>query len=115
MTVGDLEARRDWLHAADVVRGMVLAVRHDEPGDYVLASGVARTVREFADAAFAVVGLDAADHLVVDPALVRGPEITVLAGDASRAQSVLGWEPRIPFEDLVREMVEADLAALRAR
>ena len=79
----------------DVVRGMVLALRHDEPGEYVLASGVARTVREFAEAAFAVVGLDAADHLHVDRAFVRPPETTVLCGDASRAKAVLGWEPAV--------------------
>jgi GDPmannose 4,6-dehydratase len=110
--VGDLDARRDWLHASDVVRGMVLALRHAEPGDYVLASGVARTVREFAEAAFSVVGLEAAEHLRVDPALVRPPEPTVLCGDPARARSVLGWEPRVPFEAMVREMVEADLHRL---
>ncbi len=110
--VGDLDARRDWLHASDVVRGMVLALRHDEPGDYVLASGVARTVREFAEAAFAAVGLEAAPHLRVDPDLVRPPEETVVCGDASRAREVLGWEPRVSFEALVREMVGADLDRL---
>ncbi|HEX8085988.1 MAG TPA: GDP-mannose 4,6-dehydratase [Solirubrobacteraceae bacterium] len=110
--VGDLEARRDWLHASDVVRGMVLALRHSEPGDYVLASGVARTVREFADAAFGVVGLEAAPYLRVDESLVRPPETTVACGDASRARDVLGWEPRIGFEAMVREMVEADLHRL---
>jgi GDPmannose 4,6-dehydratase len=108
--VGDLNAKRDWLHAADVVRGMVLALRHDEPGDYVLAGGVARTVREFADAAFAVVGLEAEPYLRVDESLVRPPEPSVPCGDAGRARSVLGWEPRISFEAMVREMVEAELA-----
>jgi GDPmannose 4,6-dehydratase len=110
--VGDLDAQRDWLHARDVVRGMVLALRHDEPGDYVLASGVARTVRSLADAAFAAVGLDAEPHLRVDPALVRPPEGTVLCGDASRAASVLGWEPEVGFEAMVAEMVEADVRRL---
>jgi GDPmannose 4,6-dehydratase len=110
--VGDLDARRDWLHATDVVRGMALALRHDDPGDYVLASGVARSVREFAEAAFAVVGLEASSHLRVDPALVRPAEGSVPCGDATRARQVLGWEPRIAFEELVREMVEAELAAL---
>lgn len=112
VTVGDVGAQRDWVHAADVVRGMVLALGHSEPGDYVLAGGVARTVREFAEAAFAVVGLNADEHLRVDPALVRPPETTVLCGDASRARTVLGWEPHVPFDALVREMVEADLARL---
>ncbi len=113
VAIGNLDARRDWLHADDVVAGMVLALRHAEPGDYVLAGGVARTVREFAEAAFAVVGLEAGPHLRVDPALVR-PDETVLVGDASRARSVLGWAPAVGFEELVREMVEADLAALRS-
>ncbi|HEV2814888.1 MAG TPA: GDP-mannose 4,6-dehydratase [Solirubrobacteraceae bacterium] len=112
VAIGDVEARRDWLHARDVVRGMVLALRHDEPGDYVLASGVARSVREFADEAFGVVGLEAAPHLRVDPDLVRGDEETVLCGDASRAEAVLGWEPEISFAALVREMVEADVHRL---
>jgi GDPmannose 4,6-dehydratase len=111
--LGDLEARRDWSHARDVVRGMALALAHDEPGDYVLASGTARTVGDFAAAAFAAVGLDAADHVRVDPALVRAPEPTVLVGDPARARAVLGWRPEIGFEALVAEMVDADLAALR--
>jgi GDPmannose 4,6-dehydratase len=113
LALGDLDARRDWSHAADVVAGLCLALRHAEPGDYVLASGVARTVRDFARAAFAAVGLDADDHVRVDPELVRPPEPTVLVGDPSRAREVLGWEPRVAFEDLVREMVEADLELLR--
>jgi GDPmannose 4,6-dehydratase len=110
--VGDLDAQRDWLHARDVVRGMVLALRHDEPGDYVLASGTARSVRALADAAFAAVGLEAGPHLHVDPSLVRPPEGTVLCGDASRAASVLGWEPEIGFEAIIAEMVQADVRRL---
>ena len=113
VVLGDLDARRDWTHAADVVRGMVLALRHERPDDYVLAGGRPRTVREFAEAAFAVVGLAADDHVVVDPDLVRPPEATVLTGDATHARTVLGWQPEIAFEDLVREMVEADLARLK--
>ena len=112
LVLGDLEAQRDWSHVSDIVRGLVLAARHDEPGDYVLASGVARTVREFAEAAFAAAGLSADGRLRVDPALVRPRDGTVSVGDASRARRVLGWEPRVPFEALVREMVEADRAAL---
>lgn len=112
VAIGNLDARRDWLHARDVVDGMVLALRHSAPGDYVLAGGVARTVRQFAEAAFAAVGLRAEPYLRVDPELVRAEE-AVLVGDASRARAVLGWEPRIGFDALVREMVEADLAALR--
>ena len=111
--LGDLEARRDWTHAVDVVRGMMLALRYDTADDYILASGAPRTVRDFAEAAFATVDLDASDHVVVDPDLVRPPEPTVLTGDATRARTVLGWQPEISFQDLVREMVEADVARLR--
>ena len=112
VTLGDLRARRDWTDARDVVRGMALALAHDEPGDYVLAGGAARSVREFADTAFAAVGLTAAEHVRVDPDLVRPPEPTVAVGDASKARAVLGWTPEIAFEALVAEMVESDLAAL---
>ena len=114
LALGDLNARRDWSHARDVVRGFALALDHDEPGDYVLASGRARTVGEFVELAFAAAGIDPADHVRVDERFVRPPEPTGLVGDTTRARDVLGWQPQIAFEDLVREMVEADLAALRA-
>jgi GDPmannose 4,6-dehydratase len=113
LVLGDLDAVRDWSHAADVMRAARLALRHDEPNDYVVASGVGRTVRELVDAAFAHVGLDPAAHVRVDETLVRQPEATPPVGDASRAREVLGWRPEIPFEALVAEMVDADLAALR--
>lgn len=112
VALGDLEARRDWSHARDVVRGLHLALAHDEPGDYVLASGAARTVGEFARAAFAAVGLDAGSHVRVDPAFVRPPEPTVLVGDPTKARDVLGWVPEVSFEELVAEMVAADLERL---
>ena len=115
LVLGDLAARRDWSHARDVVRGMALALAHDEPRDYVLASGTARTVEAFAEAAFAAAGLQPGDRVRVDPALVRTPEPTVLVGDASRAREVLGWRPEIAFEQLVAEMVEADVARLAGR
>ena len=114
LVLGDLDARRDWSHAADVVRGMVAAVRHDEPGDYVLASGVARSVRDLVAAAFAAAGLEPDGRVRVDASFVRPAEGTVMVGDASRARRVLGWEPRIGFEELVAEMVEADVRDLRA-
>jgi GDPmannose 4,6-dehydratase len=114
LRLGSMDAVRDWSAATDVVRGMLLAVEHDEPGDYVLASGVGRTVGDLVDAAFAHVGLDPADHVRVDPAFVRPPEATPQIGDASRARAVLGWEPEVGFEALIGEMVDADLADLRA-
>jgi GDPmannose 4,6-dehydratase len=113
LVLGDLAAVRDWSHAVDAVRAMRLALAHDEPGDYVVASGAGRTVADLVRAAFARVGLDPDEHVRVDPELVRPPEPTPLVGDASRARRVLGWAPERSFEDMVAEMVEADLAALR--
>ena len=117
LTLGDLEAVRDWSHARDVVEGMVLGLRHDEPGDYVLASGVGRTVGELVDAAFAAAGVerrlpDGRDRVVVDERFVRPPEPCPPVGDPSKARTVLGWDPRTSFEQLVRELVEADLERL---
>jgi GDPmannose 4,6-dehydratase len=118
LTLGDLRAVRDWSHARDVVAGMVLALRHDDPGDYVLASGAGRTVEQLVDAAFAAAGIerrdaDGRDRVAVDPALVRAPEPCAPVGDPAKARAVLGWEPQTSFEQLVAEMVEADLARLR--
>jgi len=118
LTLGDLRAVRDWSHARDVVEGMVLALRHDEPGDYVFASGERRTVGELVDAAFATAGVerllaDGRDRVQVDPALVREPEPWPPVGDPTRARTVLGWKPRTSFAQLVGELVEADLARLR--
>ncbi len=119
LTLGSLDAVRDWSHARDVVAGMVLALRHDEPGDYVFASGVGHTVGDLVDAAFAAAGVerrlpDGRNRVEVDPRFVRPPERWPPVGDPSRARSRLGWEPRTPFAQLVAEMVEADLARLRA-
>jgi GDPmannose 4,6-dehydratase len=114
LVIGDLRAVRDWSHAADVVRAAWLALCHDEPGDYVIASGVGRTVGDLVEVAFAHAGVDVAAHVRVDPELVRPPERTPPVGDPSRARRVLGWEPRIGFEAMIAEMVDADLAALRA-
>jgi GDPmannose 4,6-dehydratase len=113
LVLGDLAAVRDWSHAVDAVRAMRLALGHEEPGDYVVASGAGRTVADLVRAAFGRVGLDPDDHVRVDPALVRPPEPTPLVGDPSRARRVLGWAPERSFEDMVAEMVEADLAGLR--
>ena len=112
LVLGDLDAVRDWSHAADVVRAAWLALQAPQPGDYVIASGVGRTVRDFAAAAFAALDLDWEAHVRVDPALVRAPDPVALVGDATRARERLGWTPERSFEDLVAEMVAADLAAL---
>jgi GDPmannose 4,6-dehydratase len=118
LSLGSLDAVRDWSHAEDVAACALLALEHREPGDYVVASGEGRTVRDLVTAAFAAAGL-ATDELAlrrqveVDPRFVRPPEPVPLVGDPSRARSVLGWSPRWTFEAMVGEMVEADLAALR--
>ncbi len=113
LTLGDLSAVRDWCHAADVARAAVLMLEQDEPGDYVVASGVGRTVGDLVDAAFAAAGVSPAGRVKVDPAFVRPPEATPPVGDPSRARAVLGWEPEIDFEAMIGEMVAADFAILR--
>jgi GDPmannose 4,6-dehydratase len=113
LVLGDLDAVRDWSHAADVVRAAWLALQAPEPDDYVVASGVGRTVRDFVAAAFAALDLDWEGCVRVDPAFVRAPEPVALVGDPTHARERLGWTPERSFEDLVAEMVAADLAALR--
>jgi GDPmannose 4,6-dehydratase len=110
--VGALDAVRDWSFAGDTVRGAWSMLQQERPDDYVLASGVGRTVLELAQRAFAHVDLRAEDHIRVDPALRRPPEPTPSVGDPSRARERLGWEPTLSFEQLVARMVDAELAAL---
>jgi GDPmannose 4,6-dehydratase len=114
LTLGSLDARRDWSFAGDVVYGAWLMLQQDVPEDYVLASGVAHTVGEFAQLAFACVDLDSERHVRVDEALVRPPESTLNVGDARKARRQLGWEPTVGFGELVERMVRADLSALEA-
>lgn len=111
--LGDLSAVRDWSFAGDIVRGAWLALQHDRPDDYVLASGVGHTVAELAHVAFACVGLEAERYVEVDPALVRPPERTPSIGDPAHARTQLGWEPQLSFKQLVERMVQADLRALQ--
>ena len=114
LMIGDLEAVRDWSFAGDIMRGAWMMVQQDEPEDYVLASGVGRTVAELARTAFACVDLEAERYLRVDPALVRTAESTPSVGDPTRAHERLGWEPRLSFAELVERMVRADLRSLQA-
>jgi len=113
LTLGNLEARRDWGWAPDYVDAMIRAVRHDEPDDYVVATGQARSVRDFVAAAFTRAGVHDWERLVrVDPAFFRPADATALVGDATKARSVLGWAPTVSFEELVGAMVDHDLADL---
>jgi GDPmannose 4,6-dehydratase len=114
LQLGNLEARRDWGFAGDYVRAMWLMLQQDAPADYVIATGVNHSVRELCELAFQIVGLDYQDHVEVDEVNLRPSDVLDLRGDASRARRELGWEPTVTFEELVRMMVEADVARLRA-
>ncbi len=109
LRLGNLEARRDWGFAGDYVEGMWLMLQQDEPGDYVLGTGVTHSVRDFCEAAFGYVGLDYRDYVVQDPRFYRPAEVDLLVADATKARQKLGWCPKVTFEELVRMMVEADL------
>ena len=113
LRLGNLDARRDWGFAPDYVRAMHLMLQRDTPRDYVIATGETHSVREFCELAFAQVGLDWRDHVVLDPGLLRPAEVESLVGDASAARRDLGWEPTVGFDELVRIMVEADMAFVR--
>ena len=116
LVLGDLSARRDWGYAGDHVRAMWLMLQHDEPGDYVVATGVTHSVEELVACAFGTVGLDWRQHVRTDPALFRGrAELHDLVGDASKARETLGWTPEVSFEELVAMLVEADVERLRGQ
>ncbi len=114
LRLGNLDARRDWGFAGDYVRAMWAMLQHDEPQDYVIATGRTHTVRDFCRLAFAVADLDYERYVVEDPRFVRPAEVDLLIGDASKAKALLGWQPEVDFEELVRTMVEADLRRLRS-
>jgi GDPmannose 4,6-dehydratase len=114
VTLGSLQAVRDWSFAGDVMRGAWLMLQQDDAEDYVLASGVGHTVGELLETAFAYVGLEAERHVRIDPRLVRAPEGTPNVGDPTKARERLGWESRVGFEQLVERMVEVELRTLGA-
>jgi GDPmannose 4,6-dehydratase len=113
LRLGNLDARRDWGFAGDYVRAMWLMLQQSAPDDYVVATGVTRSVGEFVRAAFEHVDLDWERHVVVDPRFYRPAEVDLLVGDPSKARDVLGWEPETSFERLVETMVQADMERLR--
>jgi GDPmannose 4,6-dehydratase len=111
LQLGTLDVSRDWGWAPDYVRAMWLMLQHDEPGDYVVATGRARTLHDFLTAAFSCIGVDDwSDRVVADEGLLRPAEVVGLVGDAGKARRVLGWEPTVPFEEIVSRMVKHDLA-----
>lgn len=110
LALGNLDSQRDWGFAGDFVEAMWLMLQQDEPGDYVIATGECHTVREFCQIAFARAGLDYEQYVTQDPRFMRPAEVDVLLGDASKAKRVLGWEPKVSFQELVEMMVDTDLA-----
>ncbi|MFG1848347.1 GDP-mannose 4,6-dehydratase [Micromonospora carbonacea] len=112
LRLGNLMAERDWGFAGDYVRGMSMMLAQDEPDDYVLGTGIAHSVRELVELAFAHVDLDWRDHVVLDEALQRPAEVDLLCADATKAQQRLGWKPTVYFEELVGMMVDSDLRLL---
>ena len=112
LRLGNVDAKRDWGHAADYVRAMWLMLQQDEADDYVVATGATTSVRDMCGIAFAHLGLALEEHLVIDPALYRPAEVDVLLGNPAKARARLGWAPEIDLETMIVEMVEADLRRL---
>jgi len=115
LPMGNLDAERDWGYAGDYVRAMWLMLQQHEPGDFVIATGIAHSVRDLCRIAFARVGLDYERHITFDPALSRPAEVDHLLGDATKARRTFGWEPTVAFQELIEMMVDADVARLEAR
>lgn len=109
LRMGNMDAKRDWGHAKDYVRAMWLMLQQDEPDDFVIATGRTTSVRDMVQIAFGHVGLNAEDHIVIDPKFARPAEVDILLGDAGKARAKLGWEATVPLEAMIVEMVEADL------
>ena len=115
LSLGNLDAKRDWGFAGDYVEAMWMMLQQEQPDDYVICSGMTHSVREFCDLAFSHLGLNYEDHIVVDEQFFRPAEVDLLVGDYGKAKRVLAWEPSTSFKDLVAMMVEADLALLEGR
>jgi GDPmannose 4,6-dehydratase len=115
LSLGNLDAHRDWGFAGDYVRAMWLMLQQERPDDYVIATGISHSVRDLVQIAFDRVGLDWQKHVRLDPKLLRPAEVDHLIGDASKARRVLGWDPRVDFKALVEMMVDADLERLSRR
>ncbi len=112
LRLGNLDARRDWGHAADYVRAMHLMLQQPEPADFVIATGISHSVRQFCQLAFGELDLDYREFVKIDPQFYRPAEVDLLVGDASKAHRLLGWQPTCTFAELAREMVAADLETL---
>jgi GDPmannose 4,6-dehydratase len=113
LLLGNLDAQRDWGFAGDYVKAMWLMLQRDEPSEYVIATGVTRSVEELCEVAFGAAGLDWRNYVEIDPKLMRLADVDLLIGDASKARAELGWQPQVSFEAMIEEMVQADIALVR--
>jgi len=114
LALGNLDAERDWGWAPDYVRAMHMILQHDEPDDFVIATGKTHSVREFCQLAFGHLNLDYCDYVVVDPQFLRPVDVKHLRGDTSKVKQILGWQPTVSFEELVESMVKAEYDHLKA-
>jgi GDPmannose 4,6-dehydratase len=115
LKLGNLDAKRDWGFAGDYVRAMWLMLQQDKPDDYVISTGQTHTVKRLVELAFEAVGLDWTKYVETDPSLVRPAEVDLLIGDPSKAKRKLGWEPEVSFDQLIKMMVQADIARLQGQ
>lgn len=113
LRLGNIDAKRDWGHSRDYVKAMWLMLQQETPDDYVVATGTTSTVRKMCEIAFDHVGLELDQHLIIDPKLFRPAEVDVLLGDPAKAKKQLGWEATTSMEEMIREMVEADLVRIK--
>ncbi len=113
LSLGDIEAKRDWGFAGDYVEAMWRMLQQNEPDDYVIATGETHSVREFIEMAFGLLDLDYKKHIVIDDKLMRPSEVNLLCGDFSKAKKTLGWEPKVRFRELVKMMVDYDLNLIK--
>jgi GDPmannose 4,6-dehydratase len=114
LSLGNLDAKRDWGFAGDYVQAMWLMLQQEQPDDFVIATGISHSVRDLVDVAFAHVGLDWREHVALDPKLIRPAEVEHLIGDSTKARTQLGWNPSVDFQALVKMMVDADLERVAA-
>jgi GDPmannose 4,6-dehydratase len=115
LKIGNLDAVRDWGYAKEYVEAMWLMLQREEPDDYVIATNTAHTVRDLCEVAFARAGLDWREHVETDERFMRPTEIAAARGDYGKARSELGWEPRVPFKELIELMVDEDMRRLSSR
>jgi len=114
LELGNLDSQRDWGHSKDYVRAMHLILQHDEPDDFVIATGETHSVREFCEIVFHKLGMDYRKYVVQNPRFMRPEELNYLCGDSTKAKTTLGWKPEYTFEQLIDEMIEAFQASVRA-